>query len=84
VRHNQDYCYDCYENEEEHEAATGELLCYTVGGYSYLIPLKDYDRWLRLLFENRHAHIFKQISLFFQATNAPFCEIWFVEESDDN
>ena len=88
VRHLQDFCHDCYENAESHQNATGEEgPFYTVGGYSYLVPLKDYDRWIRPLFENRQVSdmtpLFKQIGLFFQETNAPFCEIWFVDEGDD-
>lgn len=85
VRHNQDFCPDCYENKS-HQVQVP--ISYTVGGYSYLVPLKDYDRWIRPGFENREpgsvTPLFKQIGLFFQETNAPLCEIWFLEEGADN
>ena len=92
MRHNQDFCPDCYENKDSHQNAIhqGEQVpySYTVGGYSYLVPLKDYDRWIRPGFENQHSGpvtpLFKQIGLFFQETNASLCEIWFVEEGADN
>jgi hypothetical protein len=89
VRHLQDFCHDCYENKESHQNAIGgDEMYYTVRGYAYLVFLKDYDRWIRPAFENRQVNtgvpLLKQIGMFFHSSNAPFCEIWFLEEGADN
>ena len=85
VRHHQDFCGDCYESKESHQNCTGmETLSYTLGGYSYLVSLRDYDRWIRPLHENLDTCLLKQIGEFFKQTNKPICEIWFVEEGAEN
>ena len=81
VRHNQEFCLDCYESKESHQNCIGmETLSYNLGGYSYRVSLRDYERWIRPLYENQDTHVLlKQIGEFFKQTNKNVCEIWFVE-----
>ncbi len=123
VRHAQQFCNLCYDSKDDQKKDIlerleeggfydSESLCYDNGGFSYLISYKDYERWIKPAYENRHHFsdaitvsetapylviyhglrhgqledygFLRQIGMFFQDTNKPYCEVWFLEMGTEN